>query len=70
MEYFHQARSGMLKGARLSTGGGDTEETYADIALLPNLENTGSLSKNSLGRIAGWQGTESCGITQSFELTK
>jgi hypothetical protein len=25
------------------TGGGDTEETYADIALLPNLENTGSV---------------------------
>jgi hypothetical protein len=23
------------------TGGGDTEETYADIVLLPNLENTG-----------------------------
>jgi hypothetical protein len=42
-KYFHQARSGMLKGARLSTGGGDTEETYADIALLPNLENTGSV---------------------------
>jgi hypothetical protein len=37
-----QPKSGEI-AKYVPSGGGDTEETYADIAFLPNLENTGSI---------------------------
>jgi hypothetical protein len=37
-----QPKSGEI-AKYVPSGGGDTEETYADIAFLPNLENTGSV---------------------------